>query len=134
MHDGVEELFIDQEVLQAASENDFPATMRLFIDGHIHLFETLSFGAARPPQMVVGNSGTALDPPVETPLPGLEIAGLEVASGVNLAQFGFVTLQRRPRAWTAHLRDVTGTPILRCVLGAESLFCRRARQRRAIER
>jgi len=36
---GVEQLFIDQEVLQAASGNQFPATIRLFVGGHAHLFE-----------------------------------------------------------------------------------------------
>jgi len=35
-HNGEEQLFIDQEVLQAASENDFPAAIRLFLGGHIH--------------------------------------------------------------------------------------------------
>ena len=124
-HNGQEQLFIDQEVLQAASENDFPAAIRLFLGGHIHLFETLSFGRARPPQMVVGNSGTELAPAVETPLEGLEIAGLEVASGLNMDRFGFVTMQRVLGVWTAALRGVRGVPLLGCVLGAERLTCRR---------
>jgi hypothetical protein len=120
---GVEQLFIDQLVLQEASENDFPATIRLFIGGHVHLFENLSFGPGRPPQLVVGNSGTLLDPPVTTPLPGLEIAGMPVASGVNRAEFGFVTLQRHRHRWTATLRDVEGEPLLRCALRDDSLTC-----------
>ena len=121
---GVEQLFIDQQVLQEASANDFPAGIRLFIGGHIHLFETLSFGRGRPPQLVVGNSGTELDPPVTTSLPGLETAGLEVTSGMNLAEFGFVTMQRQGRRrWTATLRDVEGEPILKCSLRAEGLSC-----------
>jgi hypothetical protein len=73
--------------------------------------------------MVVGNSGTQLDPPVTTPLPGLEIAGMEVARGVNAAEFGFVTLQRHRRRWTATLRDVEGEPLLRCALRPQSLDC-----------
>ena len=81
----MEQLLIDQRVLQEASENDFPATIRLFMGGHIHLFENLSFGPGRPPQLVVGNSRTHMDPPVTTPLPGLEIGGMPVASGVNRA-------------------------------------------------
>jgi hypothetical protein len=123
VQNGVEQLFIDQLVLQEASSNDFPPTIRLFIGGHIHLFENLSFGPSRPPQLVVGNSGTKLDPPATTPLPGLEIAGLEVASGVNLAKFGFVVLERHHRRWTATLRDVEGAPLLRCALGQTSLTC-----------
>lgn len=116
VQNGVEQLFIDQQVLQEASANDFPSTIRLFIGGHVHLFETLSFGPRRPPQLVGGNSGTELDPPVTTPLPGLEIAGLEVTSGVNVAEFGFVTMQRQGRRWTATLRDVEGVPVFRCGL------------------
>ena len=105
---GVEQLFIDQRVLQEASENDFPATIRLFMGGHVHLFENLSFGRGRPPQLVVGNSGTQMDPPVTTPLPGLEIAGSDVTSGLNVDEFGFVTMHRQGRRWTATLRDVEG--------------------------
>jgi hypothetical protein len=126
VQNGFEQLFIDQEVLQAASANDFPAAIRLLIGGHVHLFETLSFGQGRPPQLVVGNSGTQLDPLVMTPLPGLEIAGLEVTSGGNLSEFGFVTLQRYWRRWTATLRDVEGAPILRCLLRTENLNCEEA--------
>src|SRR6185369_3160552 len=92
---GVETLFIDQEVLQEASANSFPAGVRLFIGGHVHLFETLTFGAGRPPQMTVGNSGTALDPPITTPLAGLEIAGRKVTDGDAVDRFGYVTVERR---------------------------------------
>ncbi len=128
-HDGVEQLFIDQQVLQAASENDFPSSIGLFIGGHIHLFEALSFAGKRPPQMVVGNSGTLLDPPVVTPLTGLEIAGLEVASGLNVAQFGFVTMRRLFfGAWTAVVRDVAGAPMLGCLLLGDDLDCLRLPQ------
>ena len=123
VQNGVEQLFIDQEVLQEASENDFPATIQLFIGGHVHLFETLSFGRTRPPQLVVGNSGTELAPPVTTPLPGLQMAGLEVTTGLNIAEFGFVTMQRERDQWTATLRDVEGAPRLSCLLRPVGLGC-----------
>ena len=52
------------------------------------------------------------------------MAGLEVTSGMNLAEFGFVTMQRQGRRrWTATLRDVEGEPILKCSLRAEGLSC-----------
>ena len=38
--------------------------------------EVLNFGACRPPQLVAGMGGTALDPPIMTPLGGLTIDGL----------------------------------------------------------
>jgi hypothetical protein len=121
--DGVEQLFIDQEVLQAASENDFPATIQLFIGGHLHSFETLAFGSSRPPQIVVGNSGTLLDQAVSTPLPGLTIAGMTVAGGVSLARFGFMTLEAIDGGWHAVLRDVAGAPLLECALRGRDLTC-----------
>jgi len=48
---------------------------------------------------------------------------MQVASGLVVDRFGFVTLQRHKRTWTASLRDVTGAPMLRCVLEASSLRC-----------
>lgn len=124
VQNGMEQLFIDQEVLQAASENDVPTTIQLFVGGHIHFFETLTFGGGRrPPQLVVGNSGTALDPAVMTPLPGLVIAGLPVAGGLNRARFGFVTLEASGEGWHAVLRDVAGEPQLECVLSGRNLDC-----------
>jgi hypothetical protein len=121
--DGVEQLFIDQEVLQSASANDFPATIQLFVGGHIHFFETLTFGGGRPPQLVVGNSGSELDPAVTTPLPGQVIADLPVAVGLNLDRFGFVTLEVSEGGWHAVLRDVAGEPLLECVLSGRHLDC-----------
>jgi len=123
VQNGVEQLFIDQLVLQQASENDFPTAIRLFIGGHIHLFETLSFGAARPPQLVVGNSGTLLDPAVTTPLTGLEMAGLPVASGSTRDAFGFVTMDRHGPRWVSTLRNVDGKQVLPCTLDDDSLIC-----------
>jgi hypothetical protein len=121
---GVEQLFVDQEVLQEASENDFPADIRLFIGGHIHLFETLSFGPGRPPQLVVGNGGTLLDPPITTPLTGLEMAGLPVTSGTTRDEFGFVTLERHGPRWSATLRDVDDKALQRCTLDDDGLTCK----------
>ncbi|HXJ77882.1 MAG TPA: metallophosphoesterase [Candidatus Methylomirabilis sp.] len=122
---GVEQLFIDQQVLQTASGNDFPLDIRLFIGGHVHLFETLSFGFGngRPPQLVAGISGTELSAAVTTPLTGLEMAGLEVTSGTTEHQFGFVVMQKGTTQWTATLRGVDGVPRLGCRLEPESLEC-----------
>jgi hypothetical protein len=128
VQNGVEQLFVDQLVLQEASENDFPADIRLFIGGHIHLFETLSFGPGRPPQLVVGNSGTALDPAITTPLTGLDMAGLPVTSGTTLDEFGFVTMQRHGPRWRATLRNVEGKELLKCTLDDDALICKPKKQ------
>jgi hypothetical protein len=124
--DGKEQLFQDQPTLQQASNNSFPASVQLFISGHIHLFEVLSFGAGRPPQLVVGNSGTLLDPPVTTPLTGLEIAGMPVAYGTMMDKFGFALMERAGDKWTVAVKNVSGGDMDKCVLGGGSLLCGQA--------
>ena len=127
VRDGVEQLFMGQGVLQEASGNDFPATIQLLMGGHVHLFESLSFGGGRPPQLVVGNSGTQLDPPITTPLAGLVIAGRPVADGLSLARFGFMTLRATEAGWQGVLRDVAGAPLVDCAIGGGRLECRRVK-------
>jgi hypothetical protein len=117
---GMETLFRDNPTLQAGSENLLPPGVELALSGHVHLFELLSFDPTpefpRPPQLVVGNSGTELDHPISTPLSGLEIAGATVRFGETLDRFGWVSMERDDdglagdaarcrRSSTARLRD-----------------------------
>lgn len=61
------------ETLQPSTGNSLPAGITLVLAPHIHFFEILDFEGERPPQLVVGNSGTELDSPVSEPLAGMEI-------------------------------------------------------------
>ncbi len=124
--DGKEQLFQDQPTLQQAGNNTYASGVQAFIAGHIHLFEALSFGAGRPPQLVVGNGGTGLDSPVTTPLTGMEIAGMKVASGVNYAKFGFVTMERAGDKWALGVKNVNGGDMDKCILGGGALLCGQA--------
>jgi hypothetical protein len=124
--EGKETLFQDQPTLQQASNNTFPASVQMFISGHIHLFEVLSFGEGRPPQLVVGNSGTLLDPPVTTPLTGLEIAGRQVGYGTMIDKFGFALLERAGDKWAIAVKNVSGGDLDKCVLGGGMLLCGQA--------
>lgn len=124
--DGKEQLFQDQPTLQQASNNSFPASEQAFIGGHLHLFEVLSFGEGRPPQLVVGNSGTLLDPPVTTPLTGLEIAGMPVAYGTMIDKFGFALMERSGDKWAVGIKNVNGGDMDKCVLGGGTLLCGQA--------
>lgn len=123
--DGMEVLFRDNPTLQAASDNDLPAGVEAVLSGHIHLFELLSFSfdIPRPPQIVVGNSGTNLDPPITTPLAGLEIAGATVSIGAAIDEFGFVTLDRAGAGWRATLRAVDGTALFDCEIAGGQASC-----------
>lgn len=121
--DGQEQLFQDQPTLQQATNNTFPETVQAFVSGHLHIFETLSFGQGRPPQLLVGNSGTLLDPPMTTPLKGLEIAGMNVEAGVSIDKFGYAAMYRSGDHWAIGVRDVNGNDMDKCLLGGGTLAC-----------
>ena len=104
----------------------FPPSVGGVLSGHNHAFETVSFASGQPPQVVVGNGGTALDaplpepfPPGLTPLPGAVVRELRDAD-----RFGFVTLDRASAGWTLTAFDVNGTPMTTCTLGARALACK----------
>ena len=119
---GVEQLFLDTDVLQEASDNALP-DVALVLSGHIHLFELLDFGGERPSQVVVGNSGTALDPPITSSLEGRAIAGATVQWGLALDRFGFVTLEREGTRWRMTLRDTVGRAMLVCLTVGREVEC-----------
>jgi Calcineurin-like phosphoesterase len=125
--DGMEVLFRSNPTLQAASESMLAPGVDLVLSGHVHLFELLSFdpllAMPRPPQIVIGNGGTTLDPPVTTPLDGLEIAGATVAVGETRDLFGWVSLELDGSAWRATLRDGSGRALLACDIEAGAAHC-----------
>lgn len=121
--DGQEVLFIDNETLQAASDNELPAGIQMVLSGHVHLFQLLGFDIARPPQLVVGNSGTDLDPAVTTPLAGLEMAGATVAVGDTLDEFGFATLEAQGAGWHLTWRDMEGGFLGTCTVAQDQVTC-----------
>jgi len=69
------EVFMINDTLQASTGNTLVEGINLVLTGHIHFFEILDFDGERPPQLIVGNSGTELDSPVTEPLDGMEIGG-----------------------------------------------------------
>lgn len=121
--DGQEVLFRDNPTLQAASENQLPSGVEAVLSGHVHLFQLLSFDQARVPQLVVGNSGTELDPAVTTPLDGLEIAGATVAVGETLDQFGFATMEAAGAGWHLTVRDMGGGVLRECTIAGTQVGC-----------
>jgi hypothetical protein len=124
VENGTEQLFTDNANLQAAARGLLPEGLQLVLSGHIHLFEALDFGGPRPGQLVVGMSGTALDPPLTTPLTGLAIDGITVAQGSVLTQqFGYVTMERDGDGWQTAVRDVSGGVIRTCRAEHRRLLC-----------
>ena len=72
---------------------------------------------------MVGNSGTLLDPPVTTPLTGLEMAGMPVTYGTMLSKFGFAQMERAGEKWNITMKDVNGGLMADCVLADKALLC-----------
>jgi hypothetical protein len=126
VQDGKETLFIDQLTMQAAFNNTYPPSVQVIMGGHIHLFQVLSFGEGRPPSLVVGNSGTLLDPAITTPLTGQETGGKAVAYGTMIDRFGFVAMDRAGDGWAMAVKNVDGGDMDKCVLGGGSLLCGQA--------
>jgi Calcineurin-like phosphoesterase len=118
-------MFHANATLQAASAKGLAPFITLILSGHLHLFETLSFTTGRPPQLIVGNGGTALDPAITLPLVGTEIAGATVAEGTALDRFGFMTLERSDRGWMGTVRDAEGNAMAHCTISNDRITCER---------
>lgn len=130
--------------LQAHLRHKLPAELQFVFAGHQHVFATLNFpakddpagyAAARPAQLIVGNSGTqleAFDP--QSPLfegrsgagskershPDSQVYdGMAASSGILVNRYGFLLLERVGDAWTASLRDPDGRAITQCRLHGE---------------
>jgi hypothetical protein len=116
-------LFRTNPTLQAASDNRLPAGIQLVLSGHIHIWEALTFADDRPPQLVVGNAGTSLDPALTAALAGQDVGSTTVASGSARHEWGFMTLERAEVGWLASLRDVDGAPMLACEFASRRLSC-----------
>jgi hypothetical protein len=109
--------------LQAASGNVLASGVRLVLTGHIHLAEVLGFAGDRPPQMVVGISGTLLLPQITAPLVGMSVAGDRLATATTIARHGFSTFTPRRGGWEVTIRDVSGAAMARCRLRGRSAAC-----------
>jgi len=116
-------LFKINQTLQAATGDTLAPGINLVLGGHIHLFEILSFEGGRPPQMLVGNSGTSPDEAVTIPLSGEEIGGGVVDRGITEDEFGFVVMDRTDGGWFLSLRNMSGGEILACSLEANIITC-----------
>lgn len=126
VENGVQQLFQDQPTLQQAGNNTYAPGVKVFLSGHLHSFGVYSFNRSRPPQLMVGNSGTKLDAEITVPLTGLEIAGMPLAYGVNYARFGFTVMDRMGDKWALGVKNIAGGDMDKCVLGDGVLLCGQA--------
>lgn len=110
--------------LAAAAGGAIPSDVRLALSGHVHKFEALDFSGGAVPQLVVGNSGTALDAAVPGDLAGIVVGDRVVTRGLEVHEFGYLVLERAGEDWDATLKDPDGHPLATCTIDPGMLACR----------
>ena len=98
---------------------------QLVLSGHVHNFTSLSFGEARPPQMIVGTGGDLLDlddtPPPATGTPRVD--GLQ-SRAFTMGRFGYFLLDRSGADWVGAFHDLKDRVAAICRLHGRALTCR----------
>ena len=119
------EFEVDNASYQDATGGTLSGDFKLVLSGHIHLAESIAFdpSSARPPQLVSGNAGTALDDvPTASPT-ARQLDDPAIVEAETQAIFGFLTLEPSVIGWTATQRDESGMPILTCELDSATMEC-----------
>jgi hypothetical protein len=119
------EFQVENSAFQAATGGSLKVDYGLVLSGHIHLAESIAFdeNSERPPQLVSGNAGTALDNiPTASPAAS-ELGDPDVTQAETLSAFGFMTLEPGDTGWNATQRDRQGNPLLACELFLDQLTC-----------
>ncbi len=115
---------VSNKVLQAALGADMPANVRMEVAGHIHFFQAVDFGGARPPQLVVGTGGDNLEDMPKASVAGADINGLKALNAVTYSGFAYMVWDRAGNnVWNGTLFDTDGKPLNRCRLAERALSC-----------
>jgi len=96
----------------------------LILSGHVHYFTSVSFGAARPPQLVVGTGGDTLDLDDATP-PTIGTAPVDglPAELFTMGHFGYFVFDRQGEDWVGHFYDTRDRTAAVCLLHRRTLAC-----------
>ena len=96
----------------------------LIIGGHVHNFTSLDFGAERPPTLIVGTGGDAMDPrDPHRPLSlELLVDGVK-AQAITTGEFGYFVLDRAGADWMGAFHDLDDRVTVRCRLHGARLNC-----------
>ena len=116
-------LSFGNQTLQASMRGRLPASLTLLLAGHVHLFEGLAFEPRRPPMLLVGNGGTALDDAITQSLVGMTLDGATLTTAKTLATFGYVTMEPVGSNWRAIVHDVDGRVLTECTIQPGTLVC-----------
>ena len=111
------------ETLQTASGGAFPDAITAVVSGHLHRFQLVSYGAARPTQIVAGQGGSKLDTAKLSDFGGRSLMGATVATWRDRLELGFVVLDAEPGGWKSTTYDVAGEPGVVCHLRSRDVTC-----------
>jgi predicted phosphodiesterase len=109
--------------LQQAWDKASPKGIDVILSGHTHLFEVLSYGSARPLQIVAGDGGTKLADPVPDQVNGMDIHGVMVDESAARKVFGYTLLTKRGAEWEMRLRDLEGRALVTCKIARRNANC-----------
>ncbi|MCU1262523.1 MAG: metallophosphoesterase, partial [Bryobacterales bacterium] len=102
--------------LEAAWAKQRPSGVDLLLAGHTHVFEAIGFApeSGHATQLVVGNSGTKLAPPLKFDPKDAEVVHAQIREFQKIQDFGFTTLQPEGDSWRAEAHDRDGKVHVRC--------------------
>jgi hypothetical protein len=100
------------------------AGVQMVVSGHIHHFSALSFGPARPAQLIVGTGGDVGEP---ADMPRV-YGGLDRLDGMDAATFsfsryGYYLMDREGDDWVGVFHDADDIVRAKCRLRARALSC-----------
>jgi len=109
---------------QAAVRGRDLSAVQMIVSGHIHHFASLSFGKARPAQLIAGTGGDvgewADTPVVRDTTPTVD--GL-TARRLSFERYGYFLLDRAGADWVGVFRDLDDRVIANCRLHGRNLVC-----------
>jgi hypothetical protein len=119
------EIEVQNAAYEAATGGTLDADYGLILSGHIHLAEALAFAgeSGRPPQLIAGNSGTALDQPLTGTPTAAQLGDPELTEAETFSAFGYMTMEPAASGWLAIQRDVNGDPVVGCLFDLSALEC-----------
>jgi hypothetical protein len=112
---------------QAAVRGRALAGVQMIVSGHIHDFQSLSFGPDRPAQLVVGTGGDVGEP---ADIPRIRQGPRSIddmaADFFTFDRFGYLLLERQGEDWAGAFHDAQDRVVARCRLHERALRCVRA--------
>jgi hypothetical protein len=106
------------------------AGVRMVVSGHVHHFSAVSFGPARPAQLIVGAGGD-LGEPADTPRVyggPEELDGME-ASTFSFSRYGYYLMDREGEDWVGAFHDADDLVRATCRLHQRVLSCQAPKAR-----